>query len=88
LKENLRKRQVEAPKVYLADSGLLHSPLGLETAADLEGHPKVGASWEGFMAGRSLGADRPQGLLRHRFSPSPRAIRPHLLRPRRERCVV
>ena len=47
--ENLRKRQVKAPKVYLADSGLLHTLLGLETAADLEGHPKVGASWEGFM---------------------------------------
>jgi predicted AAA+ superfamily ATPase len=47
--ENLRKRQVKAPKVYLADSGLLHSLLGLGTARDLEGHPKVGASWEGFM---------------------------------------
>jgi len=47
--ENLRKRQVKAPKVYLADSGLLHSLFGLETARDLEGHPKVGASWEGFM---------------------------------------
>jgi len=47
--ENLRKRQVKAPKVYLADSGLLHTLLGLETASDLEGHPKVGASWEGFL---------------------------------------
>ena len=48
-RENLGKRQVKAPKVYLADSGLLHTLLGLETAWDLEGHPKVGASWEGFM---------------------------------------
>jgi predicted AAA+ superfamily ATPase len=49
--ENLRKRQVKAPKVYLADSGLLHGLLGLETAPDLESHPKVGASWEGLMLG-------------------------------------
>jgi len=46
--ENLKKRQVKSPKIYLSDSGLLHSLLNLETARDLEGHPKVGASWEGF----------------------------------------
>ena len=46
---NLRKRQVKSPKVYLADSGILHSLLGLETLRDLTGHPKVGASWEGFL---------------------------------------
>lgn len=46
--ENLSKRQVKSPKVYLSDSGILHSLLGLETTWDLEGHPKVGASWEGF----------------------------------------
>jgi hypothetical protein len=46
--ENLQKRQVKAPKIYVADSGLLHTLLGLETKIDLEGHPKVGASWEGF----------------------------------------
>jgi predicted AAA+ superfamily ATPase len=46
--ENLSKRQVKSPKVYLADSGLLHSLLGLDTLRDLTGHPKVGASWEGF----------------------------------------
>jgi len=47
--ENISKRQVKSPKVYLADSGLMHTLLGLRTKADLEGHPKVGASWEGFM---------------------------------------
>jgi predicted AAA+ superfamily ATPase len=47
--ENLAKRQVRAPKVYIADSGLLHSLLGLTTREDLERHPKVGASWEGFV---------------------------------------
>lgn len=46
--ENLGKRQVRSPKVYVADSGLLHALLNLETREDLEGHPKVGASWEGF----------------------------------------
>jgi hypothetical protein len=46
--ENLRKRQVKAPKVYLRDSGLLHCLLRQMSFADLEGHPKLGASWEGF----------------------------------------
>ena len=46
--ENLKKRQVKSPKVYLADSGILHSLLNLETRDDLLRHPKVGASWEGF----------------------------------------
>jgi predicted AAA+ superfamily ATPase len=49
--ENLGKRQVKAPKVYIADSGLLHRLLGLDTLKALEGHPKVGASWEGFLLG-------------------------------------
>lgn len=47
-KENIKKRQVAAPKVYLADSGLLHALLSLRTLDDLHEHPKVGASWEGF----------------------------------------
>lgn len=46
--ENLSKRQVKSPKVYLADSGILHVLLGLEERIDLERHPKIGASWEGF----------------------------------------
>ena len=47
--ENISKRQVKAPKIYIADSGLLHTLLGLRTLKELEGHPKVGASWEGFV---------------------------------------
>ncbi len=47
--ENISKRQVKAPKVYVKDSGLLHALLNLPTMHDLEGHPKVGASWEGFV---------------------------------------
>ncbi len=46
--ENLGKRQVKAPKVYLADSGLLHALLGIVDVPSLQGHPVVGASWEGF----------------------------------------
>lgn len=46
---NLSKRQVKSPKVYVRDSGLLHALLGLENRTDLERHPKVGASWEGFL---------------------------------------
>jgi predicted AAA+ superfamily ATPase len=47
--ENISKRQVKAPKIYIADSGLLHSLLNLKTLRDLESHPKLGASWEGFV---------------------------------------
>lgn len=46
---NLGKRQVKAPKVYVRDSGLLHCLLGLETPKQLHEHPKLGASWEGFV---------------------------------------
>lgn len=46
--ENLRKRQVKAPKIYIRDSGLLHALLQLNTVTDLQSHPKLGASWEGF----------------------------------------
>ena len=46
--ENLGKRQVKAPKIYVRDCGLLHAMLGLTSPAALEGHPKLGASWEGF----------------------------------------
>jgi predicted AAA+ superfamily ATPase len=45
---NLKKRQVKSPKVYLEDSGLLHTLLGLESRLEVERHPKLGASWEGF----------------------------------------
>ncbi len=45
---NLGKRQVKAPKVYLADSGILHGLLDIDTPEALRGHPKTGASWEGF----------------------------------------
>lgn len=46
--ENLNKRQVKAPKVYIRDSGLLHVLLGIRTEKELVTHPKIGASWEGY----------------------------------------
>ena len=46
--ENIKKRQVKAPKIYVRDSGLLHSLLQIPNLVDLQGHPKIGASWEGF----------------------------------------
>jgi predicted AAA+ superfamily ATPase len=46
--ENLRKRQVKSPKIYLCDSGLLHALLNLPAMEDLESHPKSGSSWEGW----------------------------------------
>jgi predicted AAA+ superfamily ATPase len=57
--ENLPKRQVKAPKVYVRDSGLLHALLGLGNRRDLEHHPKVGASWEGYAVEEVLKALRP-----------------------------
>ncbi|NMB55391.1 MAG: ATP-binding protein [Leptolinea sp.] len=46
--ENLGKRQVKSPKIYFRDSGLLHSLLDIPDTHSLFGHPRVGASWEGF----------------------------------------
>lgn len=46
--ENLGKRLVKSPKLYVRDSGLFHSLLGISTYDGLLGHPKIGASWEGF----------------------------------------
>ncbi len=45
---NLARRQVRSPKIYVRDSGLLHSLLGIESEKSLTSHPKLGASWEGF----------------------------------------
>jgi uncharacterized protein len=47
--EDLGKRVRRAPKVYLRDSGILHSLLQLRDWRHLEAHPKLGASWEGFV---------------------------------------
>ena len=46
--ENLKKRQVKAPKIYVRDAGLAHALLGIPDRPALQAHPKLGASWEGY----------------------------------------
>ena len=54
---NLKKRQVKAPKIYVRDSGLLHRLLGIGTQRELLTHPRVGASWEGFVVEQVLATE-------------------------------
>ncbi len=58
--ENLKKRQVKSPKIYIRDSGILHALLGVANPEGLQSHPKLGASWEGFCLEQilSLSGDR------------------------------
>lgn len=53
---NLGKRELKAPKIYVRDSGLLHSLLGITDRDSLLSHPKLGASWEGFALEQILAA--------------------------------
>ncbi|MSQ59243.1 MAG: ATP-binding protein [Betaproteobacteria bacterium] len=53
--ENLGKRQIKAPKIYVRDSGLLHALLGIRDMSALGTHPKLGASWEGFVIEQIVG---------------------------------
>jgi hypothetical protein len=57
--ENLGKRQVKSPKVYVRDSGVLHTLLDLRDTDVVLGHPKSGASWEGFLLEQVLHQARP-----------------------------
>lgn len=57
--ENLGKRQVKSPKIYIRDTGLLHALIGVTNLRDLEHQPKVGASWEGYAIEEILKAMRP-----------------------------
>ena len=59
---NVRKRQVRSPRIYLRDSGLLHTLLGLDTNEAVAGHPKVGASFEGFAVEQLAGVFDTGGL--------------------------
>ena len=51
---NIKKRLIKSPKVYIRDSGLLHTLLNLWTIEDLQGHPALGSSWEGFIVEQIL----------------------------------
>jgi len=57
--ENLGKRQVKSPKIYVRDSGLLHALLGIREEGSLLSHPKCGASWEGYAIEEILRSARP-----------------------------
>ena len=48
-RQNVGKRLVKSPKIYVRDSGVVHALLGLESKEDVLGHPVVGSSWEGFV---------------------------------------
>ncbi len=45
---NLGKRQVKSPKIYFRDTGLLHYLLGIKSEDELNLHPRLGSSWEGY----------------------------------------
>jgi hypothetical protein len=52
--ENVGKRLVKAPRIYLRDSGLLHALIGTRSRLDVLSHPKLGASWEGFALDQAI----------------------------------
>jgi len=56
--ENAGKRERRAPKVYMRDSGLFHTLMNLHSMRDIESHPKLGASWEGFAIEQIISAFR------------------------------
>ncbi|MEN8260957.1 MAG: ATP-binding protein [Pseudomonadota bacterium] len=56
---NVRKRQVKSPKIYIRDSGLLHQLLGIHDQRELMTHPKLGASWEGYVVEEVLAVIKP-----------------------------
>ena len=53
---NVAKRLVKSPKVYVRDSGIVHTLLGLDDRDAVLGHPVAGGSWEGFVLESLLGA--------------------------------
>jgi len=56
---NLGKRQVKSPKMYFRDTGLLHYLLGIKSEDDLALHPRMGASWEGYVIEEIIKSTRP-----------------------------
>lgn len=56
---NVGKRLVKSPRVYVRDSGLAHTLLGLATQEEVLGHPVAGASWEGFVIETLIAAAPP-----------------------------
>lgn len=52
---NLKKRLIKSPKIYIRDTGMLHSLLRIKTLKDLQDHPSAGSSWEGLVIEQALG---------------------------------
>ncbi len=59
---NLRKRQVKSPKIYVRDTAILHQLLGIGSMKSLLTHPKVGASWEGYVIEQILSVEPNDGI--------------------------
>jgi predicted AAA+ superfamily ATPase len=59
---NIKKRQVKAPKVYIRDTGILNSLLGLKIEAEILRHPSCGASWEGYVIEEIIHAIEPDDV--------------------------
>ena len=60
--ENIGKRQIKSPKLFWRDSGLLHYLMGVTDESALLGHPKSGASWEGFVLEQALSRLKPDEI--------------------------
>jgi predicted AAA+ superfamily ATPase len=56
---NLGKRQVKSPKIYFRDNGLLHYLLGIKSEGELNLHPRMGASWEGYVIEEIIKSTKP-----------------------------
>ncbi len=61
---NVGKRLVKSPRIYVRDSGITHTLLGLGSQEDVLGHPVAGASWESFVI-ETLIAAAPLGTQSH-----------------------
>jgi predicted AAA+ superfamily ATPase len=84
---NTKKRLVKSPKVYIRDTGLLHTLLQIATIEDLRSHPIVGTSWEGFVIEQVLGS-LPRDWQSHYYRTSAGAEIDLLLHDRRNRPVA
>jgi len=87
LQANLGKRLVRSPRIYLRDSGLLHALLGIDSIQSLQGHPALGASFEGWVIEQIIAA-APQGWDWHFYRTAAGAEVDLVLRHARQTVVV
>jgi len=87
LQANLGKRLVKSPRIYLRDSGLLHALLGIDSIQSLQGHPALGASFEGWVIEQIIAA-APQGWDWHFYRTAAGAEVDLVLRHARQTVVV